>query len=319
MTIEHAKQTVLIVDDQPSNIQMLANLLKADYRIKVANGGEKALMIVNGESPPDLILLDIQMPGLDGYEVCRRLKESAPTKALPVIFVTARDSVDDEEKGLLLGAVDYISRPFHPAIVRARVNAHMNLKRKTDLLEQVVMLDGLTGIPNRRYFDEQLSKEVGRSQRQSVPMAVIMMDIDNFKPFNDHYGHGPGDDCLKGVAKALAVAVKRPVDVVARYGGEEFVALLPETDAQGACRVAERLREAVETLRIPHAYAEAAEVVTLSLGVAILPSGADEEAMESLLTRADAALYTAKQGGRNRYCLADGLVERQQEGIGPPG
>ncbi|CAM4165486.1 diguanylate cyclase [Vreelandella rituensis] len=309
MNIEHKKQTVLIVDDQPDNIQVLANLLKADYRIKVANKGEKALTIAGGEDAPDLILLDVQMPGLDGYEVCRQLKEDASTHDIPIIFVTARDSVSDEEKGFLLGAVDYIAKPFYPAIVRARVNTHMSLKLKTDLLEQVVMLDGLTGIPNRRYFDEQLAKELRRSRRQGEPLAVIMMDVDHFKQFNDYYGHGPGDDCLKKVARTLEAAAERPADLVARYGGEEFVALLPGTDAEGASWVAERLREAILTLAIPHAHSSAAEVVTLSLGVAVLSPHIDEQVgehiMESknLLSQADQALYAAKKAGRNQYRL----------------
>ncbi|WP_075879022.1 diguanylate cyclase domain-containing protein [Vreelandella massiliensis] len=309
MSLEQLTPTVLIVDDQPDNIQVLAKLLKADCRIKVANSGAKALTLANGEMPPDLILLDVQMPDMDGYEVCQRLKENRRTHDIPVIFVTASNSVTDEEKGFLLGAVDYITKPFYPVIVRARVNTHLSLKRKTDLLEKIAMLDGLTGIPNRRYFDEQLTREFGLARRQGSPLSVILMDVDHFKQFNDHYGHGPGDECLKKVALALTLAAERPTDVIARYGGEEFVALLPGTDAAGACRVAERLREAVQALALPHAHSSAAEVVTLSLGVAVLPASTDtprddQACMTSLLAQADAALYAAKQAGRNCYRLA---------------
>ena len=247
-----------MVDDEPPNIQALGTLLKDEYRIQVANSGEKALAIVQDEAQPlpDLILLDIQMPGIDGYEVCRTLKEDPKTEGIVVIFVTARDATSDEEYGLKLGAVDYISKPISPAIVRARVDTHMNLKRKTDMLERFALLDGLTGIHNRRYFDEQLEKEIGRNIREDRPVSVIMMDIDHFKEFNDHYGHGAGDQCLKKVARALTDTLSRPGDTLCRYGGEEFVALLPGSDGDGAGVVAERLREAVEALSIAHEYSE---------------------------------------------------------------
>lgn len=313
---EHETQTVLIVDDEPTNVQALAGLLKDEFRIIVANNGEKALSLAGGEHQPDLILLDIQMPDLDGYEVCRRLKEDPRTSEIPIIFVTARDAASDEEKGFLLGAVDYISRPFYPAIVRARVRTHLNLKRKTDLLEEISMRDGLTGSPNRRYFDELFEKERLRAQREKQVLSVIMMDIDRFKDFNDNYGHGSGDDALRKVAKALSEGVERPGDVVARYGGEEFVALLPRTDATGAAALAERFRASVEALAVPHEYSSAASVVTLSLGVATacgedresseaeVESGDDGLSGDTLLKRADEALYAAKREGRNRYSVA---------------
>lgn len=298
-------QTVLIVDDEPGNVQALAKLIKDENRVQVANNGEKALAIATGDQGPDLILLDIQMPDMDGYEVCRRLKEEPQTAAIPVIFVTARDSAADEERGLLLGAVDYIAKPFHPPIVRARVRTHLDLKRKTDLLERIAWIDGLTDIPNRRYFDDQLDKERRRAQREGHPLAVIMMDVDHFKAFNDHYGHGAGDTCLQQVAQVLRGATGRAADLVARYGGEEFVALLPGTDAAGAAEVAERLRAGVEGLAIPHAHSSTASVVTLSLGVAELAPDAGEAGASQLLLRGDEALYKAKKAGRNRIAVAE--------------
>ena len=303
MSNEIQKQTVLVVDDEPPNIQALGSLLKDEYRIQVANSGEKALAIVQDETQPlpDLILLDIQMPGIDGYEVCRTLKEDPKTEGIVVIFVTARDATSDEEYGLKLGAVDYISKPISSAIVRARVDTHMNLKRKTDMLERFALLDGLTGIHNRRYFDEQLEKEVGRNIRENRPVSVIMMDIDHFKEFNDHYGHGAGDQCLKKVARALTDTLSRPGDTLCRYGGEEFVALLPGSDDDGAGVVAERLREAVEALSVAHEYSGVSNVVTLSLGIACKePTGEEKSTAESLLKLADEALYSAKRAGRNR-------------------
>ena len=303
MTDETQKQTVLVVDDEPTNIHALGALLKDEYRVQVANSGDKALGIVQDEARPlpDMILLDIQMPGIDGYEVCRRLKDDPRTEAIVVIFVTTRDATSDEEYGLRLGAADYISKPISPAIVRARVDTHMNLKRKTDMLERFALLDGLTGIHNRRYFDEQLKKEIGRTRRDYSSVSTMMMDIDHFKEFNDHYGHGAGDQCLKRVARALTDELSRPGDTLCRYGGEEFAALLPGSDSAGARRVANRLREAVESLAVPHEYSSVSDVVTLSLGTAAEESGAARTTTgESLLRRADKALYSAKQAGRNR-------------------
>ncbi|SFD02490.1 response regulator receiver modulated diguanylate cyclase [Thiohalospira halophila DSM 15071] len=303
MSDEEQKQTILVVDDEPANIQALGNLLKDEYRIRIANSGEKALaMVQDGDQPPpDLILLDIQMPGIDGYEVCRRLKAQPETSGIAIIFVTARDSASDEEYGLNLGAVDYIAKPFNQAIVRARVNTHMSLKRKTDLLERYALLDGLTGIPNRRHFDNLFEKEARRCLREGQPLSVIMMDIDHFKGFNDHYGHGAGDQCLQRVADALNGAMARPGDALCRYGGEEFVALLPGTDAEGAREVAEHLRQAVEGLAITHKYSSVGPVVTVSLGTATLDTNRDPEAdRKSLLKSADEALYSAKEAGRNR-------------------
>lgn len=301
MNTAEPRQTVLVVDDESTNVRALGNLLKDDYRIQVANSGERALAVAQdtAQSQPDLILLDIQMPGLDGYEVCRRLKQNSATSAIAIIFVTALDATSDEERGLKLGAVDYITKPFSPAIVRARVNTHLQLKRKTDLLEQHAMLDGLTGIPNRRLFDEELDAGIRHSLREGQPLSVIMMDVDHFKPFNDHYGHGEGDHCLREVSAALINTAKRPADRVCRFGGEEFVALLPNTNAAGAGNLAEKMRACIEELAIRHAYSSAGPVVTISLGTATFDP-ADDENPSSLIQRADRALYEAKRTGRNR-------------------
>ncbi len=298
-----ASQTVLIVDDQPSNIQVLAKLLTEEYRVLVANSGHKALTIARSDHPPDLILLDVQMPEMDGYELCKHLKSDPQTNKIGIIFITALDSVNDEEQGFQLGAVDYIAKPFHTAIVRARVRTHMELKRKSDLLEQIAMLDGLTGIPNRRHLNEQLDRERGRAQREQHPLSAVMLDIDHFKEYNDHYGHGAGDLCLQQVAKALAATLARASDLVARYGGEEFVALLPNTPLDGAQEVAENLRHAIEGLAIPHHYSSVAKTITISLGVATYDPTTNPNTTDNLLERADTALYRAKAMGRNRVVV----------------
>ncbi|MBK5937132.1 diguanylate cyclase [Halorhodospira halophila] len=291
--------TILIVDDEPTNIQALAHLLKDDYRIRVTAAGEKALAIAAADPQPDLILLDVVMPEPDGYEVCRRLKADPRTQGIPVIFVTGRDSAADEERGLELGAVDYIIKPFSPRITRTRVRNHVELKRKTDALERLSQRDGLTDLPNRRVLDQRLGEEWTRSQRGGTPLSVVMMDIDHFKPFNDHYGHGAGDDCLRRVARALAGVPGRTTDLVARYGGEEFIALLPYTDKADAWRMAERFRTAVAALQLTHGHTTTG-IVTLSVGVATHNAGDGTASAEQLQQAADRALYAAKQAGRNR-------------------
>ncbi|MGM0675940.1 MAG: diguanylate cyclase domain-containing protein [Pseudomonadota bacterium] len=299
--MSETRATVLIVDDQPTNIHALASLLKADYRILTATRGEKALELSQGEQAPDLILLDIVMPDMDGYETCRRLKDNETTRSIPVIFVTALDHDKDEEQGLNLGASDYISKPFNPAIVRARVRNQVNLKLKTDMLEKISLQDGLTEIPNRRYFDQKLAEEWARSSRNDQSLALLMVDIDQFKPFNDHYGHGAGDECLRRVAQALRRVPTRATDLVARYGGEEFVVLLPETDTRGAQHVAQAMLEAVRSLEVTHDYSDVAPHVTISIGGAIQSRQHPKPSAEDLKKAADTALYQAKTNGRNRY------------------
>lgn len=293
------KRSVLIVDDMAANIRVLANLLKDEYLIQVANTGQKALGVVQTGNPPDLILLDIMMPDMDGYEVCRELKDNPATSHIPVIFVTAMDEVSEQKKGLDLGAVDYITKPYDADIVKARVRNHMSLKVKTDLLDKLSHIDGLTQIANRRNFDEALAREIKRAQRNGKPLGLIMLDIDYFKPFNDHYGHGRGDECLVKVAAALQQVVQRPGDLLARYGGEEFIVLLPETDIDGVRQVAEKMRAAVEAANVEHAYSQVADHVTISVGcyAQIIST---TTAAETLLEQTDAALYRAKQRGRNR-------------------
>ncbi|WP_151704223.1 diguanylate cyclase [Nitrincola alkalilacustris] len=291
---------ILIVDDVPANIQVLAEALRGEYRVKVATNGATALAIANAsESRPDLILLDVMMPEMDGYEVCHKLKSTPSTQNIPVIFVTAKGDVIDEERGLQAGAVDYIIKPFHLAIVKARVSNHISLKIKTDMLETLALIDGLTGVPNRRRLDEALNNEWKRGMREQQSLAIIMSDIDFFKAYNDHYGHGAGDQCLKAVAKALFNTLNRPSDMMARYGGEEFIAVLPHTDLQGAMQMAERWRQSIEELQIPHECSAVAHHVTISLGcAAMIPS--NNLTPQMLLKQADQMLYRAKKNGRNR-------------------
>jgi diguanylate cyclase (GGDEF)-like protein len=273
-------------------------LLKENHQVLPAKNGEQALQRLQNDSDIDLVLLDVMMPDLDGYEVLRRMKAEEGTKDIPVIFITALDSAHDEEKGLRLGAADYITKPFHSAIVRARVENHLRFVRQRKLLESLAGRDGLTEIQNRRSFNDFLKREWQRCRRNEQPISLAMVDVDFFKPFNDNYGHAAGDRVLKEVARALTSVLNRPADMVARYGGEEFALLFPETKAHGVGTVAERARNAVEQLWIIHEYSPVSEYVTISVGVAgVVPEG---EEFEGLVRAADDRLYQAKKEGRNR-------------------
>lgn len=296
--LETPKRTILIVDDTPVNIEILNHALEKEYEILFATNGREALDIAFDQSP-DLILLDVMMPDMDGYEVCARLKAEPRTRGIPIIFVTAMDQEGDEAKGLELGGIDYLTKPVRPAIVRARVRNHLELLDYRDFLEELSGTDGLTGIANRLRFDEFLMREWRRALRNRMPLSLILLDIDLFRAFNDHYGHLAGDDCLRQVAWLLTDNLRRPADLAARYGGKEFAGLLPETDAKGALWVADQIREKVSGLNIPHASSPVADHVTVSIGVATLIPVVGQSAMD-LIWRADVLLQAAKQSGRNQ-------------------
>jgi diguanylate cyclase (GGDEF)-like protein len=293
------RPTLLIIDDYPANIQVLGAALGGEYEIIVATSGEEGLALAKSTPGPDLILLDISMPGMDGYEVCRRLKAERWTRKIPVIFITANTSEEEETKGLELGAVDYITKPFGIPIVQARIRTHLELKRHQDILENLSYLDGLTGIANRRRFEEHFGMAWRLCIRQGTALSLVMIDLDHFKAYNDKYGHQAGDICLRRVAKSLCGWTRRPIDLVARYGGEEFVCIYPGSDWEGAEKLAESLRVAVEEMKIEHKLSPVADHVTISLGVASCKP-ADTDRPEDLLAAADEALYEAKKGARNR-------------------
>jgi diguanylate cyclase (GGDEF)-like protein len=287
---------LLVVDDQPINIQVMNQIFIGQYQVFMATSGQQALDFCR-RTPPDLILLDIVMAGMDGLEVCSALKADPATQDIPVIFVTAHTDAAQETRGFEAGAVDFISKPVNPSVVRARVKTQLTLKFQSDLLRQLVFLDGLTGVFNRRYFDQQLNIELARAQRAQAPLAVIMIDVDYFKKFNDRYGHQAGDDCLRRVAQTLKEGLRRPADLVARYGGEEFVCILPETSFDDAMSIAHELEVGVRQQAIPHEESSTAAVVTVSLGVAGRASHASADA-SALLALADSQLYLAKGNGR---------------------
>ncbi len=296
------KPRLLVVDDQPTNIQVLYRVFADDCQVFMATSGEQALHTAREEAP-DVILLDVMMPDMDGYEVCRQLKQDSATRDIPILFVTAHHEAQEEARGLACGAVDFITKPIHPAVVRARVHTHLTLKRQTEVLKRLVFIDALTHAFNRRYFDERLAEEWGRAQRTGRPLGLILIDVDYFKQFNDVNGHQRGDDALRQVAQALKGTILRPGDVVCRYGGEEFACLLPDTDLDGALQVAQRMKLAVRDLAIGHPASAVAEVLTISAGVAVrTPTSRGDAA--ALLALADAQLYRAKAEGRARVCHA---------------
>ncbi|MBF0118920.1 MAG: diguanylate cyclase [Desulfobacterales bacterium] len=295
--MEDKTSTVLIVDDQPLNIELLFDAIGDKYNILFATSGFEALEIALKERP-DLILLDIMMPDLNGYEVCTMLKADTRTKNIPIIFITAMTKEEDERKGLEIGAIDYITKPISPPIVQIRVKNHLELKHYRDFLENISLRDGLTGIANRRCFDETIEREWLINQRAKKPITLIIIDIDFFKQYNDTYGHREGDEALKKVAQAFTKTIKRPADLVARYGGEEFACVLPETDITGARIVAESLRQNVMSLNLPHSLSKYG-IVTISLGVmSTVPNS--EITFEDIIKKADELLYKAKNEGRNQ-------------------
>lgn len=302
--MEFKKPTILVVDDMTTTLLLLHDLLKDTYEVKIAKSGTKALEILESPNDIDLILLDIEMPDINGYDVCKRIKNNETIKNIPIIFITGRTSQEDEEYGLNLGAIDYITKPFNKAIVKLRIKNYLNLKIKNDMLEKLSMYDGLTNIRNRRFFDETFEKTFNEIKRDKKSLAVLMIDIDFFKPYNDNYGHGQGDETLRKVAKALEKTIKRASDFVARYGGEEFVILLKDINKNGVEAVANNLLNAVRELKITHEFSKIENYVTISIGASFYNSNSDVTKLE-LLLKADETLYNVKNSGRNNFAILE--------------
>lgn len=304
---------LLLVDDDPGTILALSRMLSGCGSMRFATNGGDAMRLAR-ETVPDLILLDGEMPGMSGFEVCKALKADAALAEVPVIFVTSYNAPEMEVAGLELGAADFITKPLNGALVLARVRMQLRFKQMSDELRRIARIDGLTGVANRRMFDEGLAHEWSRALRSAKPLALLMMDVDYFKRYNDRYGHLQGDACLRAVAQALQVGKQRPADLVARYGGEEFALLLPETPPEGALRIAQRLLDGVAALAIPHEASLVVPTVTISIGICCFDEsshawvepgeaargGAVQCACtaQDLLRGADQALYAAKSAGR---------------------
>ncbi len=323
---------ILIVDDRPENLLVLEQVLESPELIIVrANSGHEAL-----EKTLDhefaLILLDVQMPVMDGYETAALLRGNKRTKNIPIIFVTAATKERSQVfRGYGSGAVDYLFKPLETGVLKSKVKIFLELYHQRRLLEektreldakvmeletlqskleesneklrQLSSLDGLTDIPNRRFFDETMTREWQRGTRRQKPLSLILADIDHFKAFNDAYGHVIGDDCLKRVAKGLGKSILRDVDTIARYGGEEFAAILPETDETGAVLIIQRMLESIKGLEINHKASPTADHVTVSFGLSTMVPNTDLSPTQ-LIESADRALYLAKNSGRNTYTIS---------------
>ncbi|MFH2060839.1 MAG: response regulator [Pseudomonadota bacterium] len=291
---EEKRPCILIVDDNPKHIQLIGKTLsEKGYAIEFATSGEEALEWVS-HTRFDLILLDVVMPGMTGFDVCRQLKTLSRAKDIPVIFLTVKTEISDIVKGFQIGVVDYVTKPFNPIELMARVETHLELKSSRDMLKKMALTDGLTQLYNHGYIHERLSQEISRAVRAQKPLSVVMFDLDYFKNINDTYGHKTGDKILVSTASLIKETLRKE-DIAGRYGGEEFLVILPDTDQQGALWVAEKIRSEIETRR----WDENALTLTISGGVCALK---DEDA-SSLIKKADQLLYQAKNEGRNKICV----------------
>ncbi|WP_448561383.1 GGDEF domain-containing response regulator [Trichothermofontia sp.] len=328
--IEPSKGNILIVDDTPENLRLLSSMLsRHGYEVRSVINGQMALMGVRAD-PPDLILLDINMPHLTGYEVCQQLKNDEATADIPIVFISALDDVLDKVKAFTIGGADYITKPFQLEEVLARVNNQLAVRRLQQLLkakneqlqreiqehqqakvalqaanqqlQHLATTDELTQVANRRYFYHYLQEQWQALAQAQQPLSLILCDVDHFKTFNDTYGHLAGDECLRHIAQAIRTTLKRKSDLVGRYGGEEFILLLPSTDAMGAFEVATSVLSAIRALKIKHEGTSTTGYVTVSLGVSSAIPNLDNSP-ESLIKVADTALYAAKAQGRNCVML----------------
>ena len=292
--------SLLIVDDDTATLLELASILKPDYKIFTAKDGESALNSV-GDISPDLILLDVVMPDMNGFEVLNVLKSNDMTKEIPVLFITGDTDSESEIKGLAAGAVDYIHKPLNDTLVKLRVKHQLQLRSQFRKIEHLSMSDQLTNLPNRRSFELKIIEEWERAAREQTLLSVIMLDIDHFKKYNDTYGHQQGDIALITVSNLITSVLRRPADFAARWGGEEFILLMPNTNTQGAFDVAEKLRKLTENMTIQTSDGKLTRV-TISIGVNTRFPG-QNVSIEKFVSWTDMALYTAKNRGRNKVCI----------------
>ncbi|MBS1158697.1 MAG: diguanylate cyclase [Proteobacteria bacterium] len=309
---------ILIVEDTRTNLLIITQYVQRFGSVAIqAETGARAIEVFQSERP-DIVLLDIILPDMDGFTVAQRLRGLEENGGwTPIIFLSSLNKDEDIERGIAAGGDDYLAKPVSEVVLGAKIRAMQRiiqmrtslvvLARKLDVanreLKRLSASDGLTGIPNRRLFDEYISREWRRARRGTNSIALMMCDVDHFKPYNDTYGHQAGDDCLRRVAHAIQQTMERAADIVARYGGEEFAVVLPETQIGGALFLAEKIRHAVHELHIPHS-GSAQGRVTLSIGIAATIPGPDA-AQEELIEAADRALYQAKHAGRDRVCRAE--------------
>lgn len=293
--------SILIVDDEKSNIDVLNEILKPYYKIYIAKSGTEAIKRAK-MNQPDLILLDIIMPELNGFEILSILKEDDLTRDIPIIFITGLNNVDDEERGFFLGAVDYIKKPFNNSIVKARIKTHLQIVKQIRTIERLGLIDALTEIPNRRSFDNNIKSSWALANASRTPISLLTIDVDNFKTYNDKYGHPQGDVLLSSIAQIMKQSLFRSNDFIARIGGEEFIILLPDTDLNNAIQVAERVQKNVQMAEVVNSRDNSITSCTISVGVSsVYPN--EESDVQSFIAKSDEMLYVAKGKGKNRVCF----------------
>jgi len=298
------KESILVIDDEKLNIIALTRILGSDYQVYFESDGESGVEAAK-TLQPDLILLDVVMPKMTGFEIIKILKSDEETRHIPVIFLTGRRDVQDEEAGFILGAVDYITKPFSASVVKLRVGNQLKIISQMRIIYNLSVEDALTGLGNRRYLNNVLNQEWQRSARQKLPLSFMIIDVDYFKKCNDTYGHLAGDTVLKGVAGVIRNCAARATDHVARWGGEEFAVILPETNLAGAGVVAERIRSNIEDAEFE--VSDGIKIkITLSIGIHSAIVDADQGyTLKDFISDTDAALYEAKEQGRNRIIAVD--------------
>jgi diguanylate cyclase (GGDEF)-like protein len=294
---EHDQFNILVVDNDSSNQAALGEILQAEHHMEFAQGGADAIARIY-EHKPDLILLNLALPDMNGFDLLQKFKEMDEAREIPVILLTVVASITDEEKGLRLGAMDYLIRPFHSAVVQARVRIQLEIVKHIRTIERLGMIDALTDIPNRRFFDMRIKEEWRRTWRHKSCMSMLMLDVDQFKTYNDTYGHPQGDQLLKFIARILTENLHRPSDMAARLGGDEFAVLLGDTDTAGAIRVAESIRRSIEK-GVVHTPQGESTAVTVSIGISTANPTMDME-IADFIQQTDDHLYIAKDKGRNR-------------------
>jgi len=294
------KHTILIIDDSDVNIAALIRILSPDYKTLIAMSGHEGIELAKSSSP-DLIILDIIMPDMDGFDTIVTLKKAVSTRYIPVIFITALSKPEDETKGLLLGGSDYITKPFSPEVVKQRVKNQIRILEYIKKIEQLSRIDQLTGLPNRRSFHERLLSEWKLAIREKTSISLLVLDLDHFKKCNDTFGHLMGDTVLQKVAKIIDAITKRPTDFSARWGGEEFIVLLPKTDTNNAQSIAELIRKSIEQKVITFNNGQSTQI-TISIGVNT-HTPTKNCSLNDFLHYTDDALYLAKRNGRNNVTV----------------
>lgn len=307
---------ILLVEDSATLRHAMSHYITAaGHTPVIAQSGEEALQLLEN-TPVDMIIMDVEMPGLNGFETTRLIREWLGGHWIPIIFVTGRNEDESYREGIDAGGDDYLIKPVSQMIIRAKIRAMERISEMRDQLnrlnaelEALSQLDSLTQIYNRRTFNEFGQQQWLVAARQQQPISALMIDVDHFKLFNDHYGHPAGDACLKKVTQAIKGCLRRPLDLLGRYGGEEFIVLLPETDAAGAFRVACTINKAVEAVAMRHEVSPTSHVVTVSIGGATCSPNACQD-LEELIKNADRALYKAKRSGRNRALVDEVAIHK---------